>query len=103
MSPSLPILGPIVKSRGFAEPRAFAKMLDTFPQLRVVIAHLGGGSWSQTLDIAKAYPNTFFDCCEISFMDPERKWSNRTATRTTDSRYWVLPGDDGFRFPLVRP
>jgi len=57
--------GPDRKSRGFAEPRAFAKMLDSFPQLRVVIAHLGGGSWIQTLDIAKAYPNTFFDCCEI--------------------------------------
>ena len=57
--------GPDRESRGFAEPRAFAKMLDSFPQLRVVIAHLGGGSWGQTLDIAKAYPNTFFDCCEI--------------------------------------
>ncbi len=57
--------GPDRDSRGFAEPRAFAKMLDSFPQLRVVIAHLGGGSWVQTLDIAKAYPNTFFDCCEI--------------------------------------
>ena len=57
--------GPDRKSRGFAEPRAFAKMLDSFPQLRVVIAHLGGGSWIQTLDIANAYPNTFFDCCEI--------------------------------------
>jgi hypothetical protein len=57
--------GPDRASRGFAEPRAFAKMLDSFPQLRVVIAHLGGGSWIQTLDIAKAYPNTFFDCCEI--------------------------------------
>ena len=57
--------GPDRESRGFAEPRAFAKMLDSFPQLRVVIAHLGGGSWIQTLDIAKAYPNTFFDCCEI--------------------------------------
>jgi hypothetical protein len=57
--------GPDLASRGYAEPRAFAKMLDSFPQLRVVIAHLGGGSWNQTLDIAKAYPNTFFDCCEI--------------------------------------
>jgi len=57
--------GPDRENRGFAEPRAFAKMLDSFPQLRVVIAHLGGGSWIQTLDIAKAYPNTFFDCCEI--------------------------------------
>jgi hypothetical protein len=57
--------GPDRQSRGFAEPRAFAKMLDSFPQLRVVIAHLGGGSWRQTLDIAKTYPNTFFDCCEI--------------------------------------
>ena len=57
--------GPDRDSNGFAEPRAFARMLQSFPQLRVVIAHLGGGSWNQTLDIAQAYPNTYFDCCEI--------------------------------------
>ena len=57
--------GPDRESKGFAEPRAFAKMLDSFPQLRMVVAHLGGGTWTQTLDIAKAYPNTYFDCCEI--------------------------------------
>ncbi len=57
--------GPDRESKGFAEPHAFAKMLDSFPQLRMVVAHLGGGTWTQTLDIAKAYPNTYFDCCEI--------------------------------------
>ena len=46
-------------------PRAFARMLQSFPRLRVVVAHLGGGSWTQTLEIAQTYPNTYFDCCEI--------------------------------------
>ena len=40
-------------------------MLKSFPQLRVVVAHLGGGTWNQTLEIAQAFDNAYFDCCEI--------------------------------------
>ena len=25
----------------------------------------GGGAWRQTLELAQAYPNVYFDCCEI--------------------------------------
>jgi predicted TIM-barrel fold metal-dependent hydrolase len=49
----------------FAEPRAFAGMLARHPRLKVVLAHLGGGSWHQTLALARAFPEVAFDLCEI--------------------------------------
>jgi predicted TIM-barrel fold metal-dependent hydrolase len=49
----------------FAQPSAFAEVLQEFPGLTVVLAHLGGGSWHQTLDLAGAFPGVTFDLCEI--------------------------------------
>jgi hypothetical protein len=49
----------------YAEPRAFAEVLRRFPDLTVVLAHLGGGSWRQTAELARTFPNVTFDCCEI--------------------------------------
>jgi predicted TIM-barrel fold metal-dependent hydrolase len=49
----------------FAEPRAFAGMLERHARLEVVLAHLGGGSWQQTLALARAFPRVTFDLCEI--------------------------------------
>ena len=65
---ALPIIGhsgPDQGGRGFAEPRAFGELLKAHPDLRVVLAHLGGGAWHQTREIAETYPNAYFDCCEI--------------------------------------
>jgi uncharacterized protein len=49
----------------FAEPSAFADVLREFPGLRVLLAHLGGGRWRQTTDLASAFPSVVFDLCEI--------------------------------------
>jgi predicted TIM-barrel fold metal-dependent hydrolase len=49
----------------YAEPRAFAEVLRKLPDLTVVLAHLGGGSWRQTAELAQRYPQVAFDCCEI--------------------------------------
>jgi uncharacterized protein len=49
----------------WAEPRAFAAVLRQLPDLTLVLAHLGGGSWRQTAELARAFPNVAFDCCEI--------------------------------------
>jgi uncharacterized protein len=49
----------------YAEPRAFAEVLREHPRLRVVLAHLGGGSWRQTVGLAAAFPQVTFDLCEI--------------------------------------
>jgi hypothetical protein len=40
-------------------------VLAAFPNLTIVLAHLGGATWDQALEIARAYPNACFDCCEI--------------------------------------
>ncbi|UCD77903.1 MAG: amidohydrolase family protein [Desulfobacterales bacterium] len=64
----LPILahsGPLRGAEQYAEPRAYAEALKIFPELRLVLAHLGGGAWRQTPEIAQAYPNVYFDCSEI--------------------------------------
>ena len=57
--------GPSRSGEQYAEPRAFADVLDAFPDLVVVLAHLGGGAWKQVLELANAYPRAYFDCSEI--------------------------------------
>lgn len=64
----IPIIGhsgPDRGGRGFAEPKAFGRLLESFPELKVVVAHLGGAAWQQALEVAETYPNAYFDCCEI--------------------------------------
>jgi predicted TIM-barrel fold metal-dependent hydrolase len=49
----------------YAVPGAFARVLREFPDLTLVLAHLGGGAWRETAELARAFPNVAFDCCEI--------------------------------------
>jgi len=49
----------------FAEPSGFAEVVRDFPGLNVLLAHLGGGQWGQTLELAQAFPSLVFDLCEI--------------------------------------
>ncbi len=49
----------------FAEVPAFAPMLAEFPDLAVLLAHLGGAGWQDTLALAQAFPNVAFDLSEI--------------------------------------
>jgi uncharacterized protein len=57
--------GPARGGEPFAEIRAFAPMLKEFPDLTVLLAHLGGGKWQDTRAIAQSFPNVAFDLCEI--------------------------------------
>jgi uncharacterized protein len=57
--------GPARGGEPFAEVPAFAPMLREFPGLTVLLAHLGGGKWQDTLAVAEAFPNVAFDLCEI--------------------------------------
>ena len=64
----LPVIGhsgPDREGNGFAEPRAFGAVLKAFPELPIVLAHMGGATWRQALEIAQSHDNAFFDCCEI--------------------------------------
>ena len=57
--------GPARGGEPFAEVPAFAPMLAEFPGLTVLLAHLGGGKWQDTLAVAQTFPNVAFDLCEI--------------------------------------
>jgi uncharacterized protein len=64
----LAVLSHSGSSRGpfeWAEPAAFAPVLREHPDLTVVLAHLGGGRWRQTAELAAAYPHVVFDLCEV--------------------------------------
>ena len=64
----LPIVshsGPARGGEPYGEPGNFAAALEAFPRLTIVLAHMGGATWEQCVDIANAYPNAYFDICEI--------------------------------------
>jgi hypothetical protein len=64
----IPILSHSGAARGskqYAEPRAFVEVLREFPKLTLVLAHLGGAAWQQTLEVARKYQNAYFDCSEV--------------------------------------
>ncbi|MCP4328202.1 MAG: amidohydrolase [Alphaproteobacteria bacterium] len=64
----LPVVGhsgPDLDGKGFAEPRAFGDALAAFPDLPIVLAHMGGATWQQAREIAEIHANAYFDCCEI--------------------------------------
>ncbi|MBU2547335.1 MAG: amidohydrolase family protein [Proteobacteria bacterium] len=45
----------------YTRPRAFASILERFPGLNLVMAHLGGGYYDEVIEIAGRYPNAYFD------------------------------------------
>lgn len=64
----LPVLGHAgldCDHAGYAEPQAFARVLEDFPELHLIVAHMGGGGWRQTAALAERFPNVWFDCAEI--------------------------------------
>jgi predicted TIM-barrel fold metal-dependent hydrolase len=49
----------------FADPASFVPVLQAFPDLSLVLAHLGGARWAQTAEFARSFPQVSFDLCEI--------------------------------------
>lgn len=47
----------------FARPGAFADVLEAFPDLRVVLAHLGRGHFDEAVALAERFPQVAFDTC----------------------------------------
>ena len=52
-------------SAGSARPSDFAPVLRKWPDLRLVLAHLGGASWRETAAVAADFPQLVFDLSEI--------------------------------------
>jgi predicted TIM-barrel fold metal-dependent hydrolase len=49
----------------FADPAAFGPVLDSFPDLTLVLAHLGGARWAQAAEFGRAFPQASFDLSEV--------------------------------------
>lgn len=57
--------GPGHRSSATARPSEFGAALRAWPELRLVLAHLGGGAWRETEELASAFPQVIFDLSEI--------------------------------------
>ena len=57
--------------REFAEPKNFARVLEAFPRLTLILAHLGSAWWDERLELAQKYPNVYFDTSQ-GFAAPDR-------------------------------
>jgi uncharacterized protein len=57
--------GPSRSGPQYAEPNSFTPVLHRFPDLRLVLAHLGGGAWRQAAGVADAFPRAWFDLSEV--------------------------------------
>lgn len=55
----------LARTTQYAEPKAYSKVIEQFPQLKLILAHLGGGAWQQSYEFSRKYPNVCFDCSEI--------------------------------------
>ncbi len=52
-------------SEHYSRPRAFAPILEAFPRLTLILAHLAQGYLGESLTMAAKYPNLFFDCATV--------------------------------------
>jgi uncharacterized protein len=57
--------GPGHRGGASAMPAEFAPVLRQWPRLRLVLAHLGGASWTETAELADSFPQVVFDLSEI--------------------------------------
>ncbi|MFG6446204.1 amidohydrolase family protein [Microbacterium sp. P07] len=57
--------GPDTRGRGYSEPAVFGALAASRPELKLVLAHLGGGSWRDTAALAADHPQLMFDLSEI--------------------------------------
>jgi len=57
--------------KNYAEPRNWAKVLEAFPKLTVILAHLGSAWWDERVELAQKYANVYFDTSQ-GFAAPDQ-------------------------------
>ena len=57
--------GPARTGRQYGIPSAFNTVLEDYPDLNLVLSHMGGAAWRELHPFARAHPNTSFDLSEI--------------------------------------
>ena len=102
--------GRFSSDKDYTRPYHFKKILEKFPKLTLVIAHLGLGYWDESIELAKTFGNVFFDTAaavhgtddDIPLSDDEAvKLIRSIGTKRVmfGSDYpWYHPGKDLERF-----
>lgn len=49
----------------YTRPSNFEPVLESFPGLKLVVAHLGHGFWDESVALAKKYPDVYFDTSAV--------------------------------------
>lgn len=65
---SVPIIahgGLFASPEDYSRPNNFIKLLEDFPELTIVIAHLGHGFFDESIELSNKYPNVFFDTSAV--------------------------------------
>lgn len=57
--------------KDYAEPKNWAEVLEAFPRLKVILAHLGSAWWDERVELAQKYPNVYFDTSQ-GFAAPDQ-------------------------------
>ena len=50
--------------RNFGEPKNWVKVLEAFPKLTIILAHLGSAWWDERIELGLKYDNLYFDASQ---------------------------------------
>ena len=65
----------------YSQPKNFVDVLDSFPDMTLVMAHIGSGYQHEALEMSKTYPNLQFDCSAIiSHTTPDSELTEQRLT-----------------------
>lgn len=87
----------------YGEPKRWLSVLEEFPKLKLILAHLGNGFWDQTIEIAKKYPGVMFDTAvAISYINSDSRLDDNEAIELirTIGAERILFGSD---YPWIDP
>jgi predicted TIM-barrel fold metal-dependent hydrolase len=56
--------GPDARGYNWATPASFVPVMEKFPRLPLILAHLGGAAWRDLAVVADAHPQVWFDLSE---------------------------------------
>lgn len=50
----------------FSHPRMIGTIAERYPEIKIIIAHMGGDAWLESIEMAKKYKNIFMDTSGVS-------------------------------------
>lgn len=87
----------------FGEPERWIPVLEEFNDLKLILAHMGGGYWDKTIEIADKFPQAMFDTAiSISYIESPTTLDDEEAVdmiRTIGANR-ILFGSD---YPWINP